>query len=117
MFKEGLGTNCSCRWLMYKTHAVAAQKPTIGTIFLGDDLHEYLRREAFRSKVSMAELIRIRLEAAPRKSYRRCPSKDSLMKVTGICIGPALSNDIDAAVYGGSPAVHRHASIRSPASL
>lgn len=32
------------------------------TIFLPDDLHEQLRQEAFRTRLSMAELIRLRLQ-------------------------------------------------------
>ena len=34
------------------------------TIFLPDELHERLRQEAFRSRLSMAEVIRLRLERA-----------------------------------------------------
>ena len=32
------------------------------TLFLPDELHEQLRQEAFRSRVSMAQVIRMRLE-------------------------------------------------------
>lgn len=67
------------------------------TIFLPDDLHEQLRQDAFRAKVTMAELIRSKLRT-PRNS--RTSSQDPILKVAGICRGPVLSNDIDDSVYG-----------------
>jgi len=62
------------------------------TIFLPDELHERLRRDALRANVSMAELIRIRLQ-------RSAASSDPILKVAGVCRGPALSNDVDDSVY------------------
>lgn len=70
------------------------------TIFLPDDLHEQLRRDAFRSKLSMAELIRAKLRESAAGRKRR-PSRDPILKVAGICAGPVLSSDIDDAIYGG----------------
>ena len=71
------------------------------TIFLPEDLHELLRREAFRSRLSMAELIRSRLEnrsSSPKKRKRRI---DALGKVVGICTGRQdLTKDIDKELYG-----------------
>ena len=70
------------------------------TLFLPDDLHERLRREAFSSRVRMAELIRRRLE---RRGPRR-PStarKDPLAEVEGIVSDGRLSQDLDEAIYPG----------------
>lgn len=68
------------------------------TIFLPDELHERLRQEAFRDRLSMAQVIRMRLEGPglhPKK-----PKGDPLMKVAGICRGPILSERIDEEIYG-----------------
>lgn len=70
------------------------------TIFLPDDLHEQLRRDAFRAKTSMAELIRSRLRRPTDPPRRRGPSQDPILKVAGICSGPVLSNEIDDHLYG-----------------
>ena len=71
------------------------------TIFLPDDLHEQLRRDAFRGKTSMAELIRARLRRSVGQPSRRGPAKDPILKVAGVCRGPILSSDIDDELYGG----------------
>lgn len=72
------------------------------TIFLPDELHERLRREAFRKKTSMAELIRSRLNGKPEgKSRKRAVTEDPLLKVAGICHGAGrLSEGIDEDLYG-----------------
>lgn len=69
------------------------------TIFLSEEVHDQLRGEAFRARISMAELIRRRLQpaAAPRPAR---PAVDPLMKVAGICRGPVLSANIDQELYG-----------------
>jgi hypothetical protein len=70
------------------------------TIFLPDDLRERLRVEAFRARVSMAELIRSRLQGStspPKKSHLR---GDPILSVAGACSGPILSEGIDQALYG-----------------
>ena len=72
------------------------------TIFLPEALHERLRKEAFRSRVSMAELIRTKLGHRPR-NFKRAPWKpedDPLLKVAGIAKGYATSKDIDKHLYG-----------------
>jgi hypothetical protein len=71
------------------------------TIFLPEELHDQLRRDAFRTKVSMAELIRTRLQAAVDRPRRRRSREDPILKVAGICRGPVLSDDIDDSLYGG----------------
>ena len=71
------------------------------TIFLPDEVHEQLRRDAFRAKVSMAELIRTRLQRPAARPRRRASSPDPILKVAGVCRGPVLSSDIDDALYGG----------------
>ena len=71
------------------------------TIFLPEDLHERLRREAFKSRLSMAELIRSRLEHRGSNGKKRKPKIDALGKVIGICGGgPDLTKDIDKELYG-----------------
>jgi len=70
------------------------------TIFLPDELHEQLRRDAFRAKTSMAELIREKLRRSPGRPRKRAASADPILKVAGVCRGPVLSRDIDDALYG-----------------
>jgi len=70
------------------------------TIFLPDDLHEQLRQEAFRTRLSMAELIRLRLQRRGAANKKRKPAADPLLKAAGICRGPQLSTGIDEELYG-----------------
>ena len=70
------------------------------TIFLPDELHEQLRRDAFQAKTSMAKLIRAKLQLSLDPPRRRGASQDPILKVAGICRGPVLSSDIDDSVYG-----------------
>ena len=70
------------------------------TIFLPDDLHEELREEAFRRRISMAELVRSRLDRGRAKRRKRRVQDDPLLRVAGICSGGRLSEGIDEAVYG-----------------
>jgi hypothetical protein len=67
------------------------------TIFLPDELHEQLRSEAFSSRLSMAQLIRTRLELNSRSPRRA--RRDPLAKVEGIIRDGRLSQDIDEALY------------------
>lgn len=71
------------------------------TIFLSDELHEQLRHDAFRAKISMAELIRVKLRSKPGHSPKRRASKDPILKVAGVCTGANLSSNIDEELYGG----------------
>ena len=66
------------------------------TIFLPDDLHQRLRREAFAAHVSMAELIRTRLDRSKRRAHIKT---DPLKKVEGIVQDGHLSEGIDEALY------------------
>ena len=70
------------------------------TIFLPEKLHERLRREAFRSKLSMAELIRSTLEREIPSRRRRKPRYDPLLEVEGIGSDGTLTEGIDEALYG-----------------
>jgi hypothetical protein len=70
------------------------------TIFLPDEVHERLRRDAFRAKISMAELVRTMIERSSARPKRRGRSPDPILKVAGVCRGPVLSNDIDDSLYG-----------------
>jgi hypothetical protein len=67
------------------------------TVFLPDELHERLRGEAFASRVSMAQLIRTRLE--PGKQRGRRGRKDPLAQVEGIVRDGHLSERIDEQLY------------------
>jgi hypothetical protein len=67
-------------------------------VFLPDDLHERLRREAFAARVSMAELIRGRLERGGRRR-RSAGTADPLALVEGIVRDGRLSEDVDEALY------------------
>ena len=71
------------------------------TVFIPDELHEELRQEAFRKRVSMAELIRSRLERRRKRhtSQTTLPG-DPLLRVAGICRGEPLTGNIDEALYG-----------------
>ena len=68
------------------------------TVVLPDELHERLRREAFRSRVSMGELIRSRLDR--REGKRGKWKADPLRKVEGIGSDGKLAEGIDEALYG-----------------
>ena len=71
------------------------------TIFLPEELHEQLRRDAFRARTSMAELIREKLRRSVEQPGRRRARTDPILKVAGICRGPILTADIDESLYGG----------------
>jgi hypothetical protein len=68
------------------------------TIFLPDEVHDRLRHEAFEARVSMAHLIRSRLERRS-GSRRKHQETDPLAKVEGIVRDGALSRNIDEALY------------------
>ena len=72
------------------------------TIFLPDEVHEELRREAFRARLSMAEVIRIRIQTPAERGSRKTTGRraDPLMKAAGICRGGVLSEDVDEELYG-----------------
>lgn len=70
------------------------------TIFLPDEVHEQLRQDAFRAKISMAGLIRARLRSSIGRPRRRGAVQDPILKVAGVCRGPALSSEIDESLYG-----------------
>ncbi|HYL76822.1 MAG TPA: hypothetical protein VEU96_21580 [Bryobacteraceae bacterium] len=70
------------------------------TVFLPDDLHERLSQEAFRSRISMASLIRTRLEKRRAAKKRSKAQTDPLLRVAGIYRGPVISNSIDEDLYG-----------------
>jgi len=70
------------------------------TVLLPEELHERLRREAFRQRISMAELIRSLLARTNGRRRRRVGSSDPLAKVEGIVHDGKLSTGIDEALYG-----------------
>jgi predicted transcriptional regulator len=67
------------------------------TIFLPDEVHERLRREAFAARISMARLIRARLEQGTAR--RRIRDGDPLAGVEGIVQDGRLTEGIDEALY------------------
>ena len=67
------------------------------TVFLPDELHERLRQEAFTTRVSMAQLIRRRLESGERR--RKSARADPLAKVEGIVSDGHLTEAIDESLY------------------
>ena len=69
------------------------------TIFLPEDLHENLRQEAFGARVSMAALIRSKLQAKAAARPRR-PRTDPLLEVAGIGSDGSLTAAIDEELYG-----------------
>ena len=69
------------------------------TIFLPDDLHEKLRREAFHSKISMAELIRHRLRGSGRVRAKQ-PTVDPLSELEGMIHDGTLTKNLDEELYG-----------------
>lgn len=70
------------------------------TIFLPDELHEELRGEAFRERLSMAEVIRLRIQAPAKAPAKHKAIGDPLLKVAGICGGAVMSANIDDELYG-----------------
>lgn len=69
------------------------------TIFLPEDLHENLRQEAFGARVSMAALIRSKLQAKASARPRR-PQTDPLLEVAGLVSDGHLTTAIDEELYG-----------------
>ena len=67
------------------------------TVFLPEELHEQLRGEAFRLRISMAELIRTKLRPAAQLGEAE---SDPLLEVAGICNDGGLTADIDQELYG-----------------
>lgn len=67
------------------------------TIFLPDELHDRLRREAFDARVSMAQLIRVRLEGGRPRTGTRI--RDPLAAVEGLIRDGHLSDGIDQDLY------------------
>ena len=69
------------------------------TVFLPEELHENLRQEAFRARVSMAELIRSKLQTKP-AARPRSPKADPLLEVAGLGSDGSLTAAIDEDLYG-----------------
>lgn len=65
------------------------------TISLSGELHEELRREASRARLSIAEVIRLRIQMPAKTPGKRKVVADPLLKVAGICSGPVISANID----------------------
>lgn len=67
------------------------------TVFLPEELHERLRQEAFAARVSMAQVIRRRLESGARRRKSACA--DPLAKVEAIVSDGHLTAAIDESLY------------------
>ena len=70
------------------------------TVWLSNEFHEELRREALRSGLSTAEVIRLRIQTPAKAPEKRKAFADPLFKVTGICGGAVISTNIDDELYG-----------------
>jgi predicted transcriptional regulator len=70
------------------------------TIFLPDELHERLRQEAYRSRTSISQIIRLRLENPVPHQKKHKGKLDPLLRVAGTCRGPIISHCIDEQLYG-----------------
>jgi hypothetical protein len=67
------------------------------TLFLPEGLHEELREEAFRTRVSMSEVMRKRLE---KRTLPPPMENDPLLEVAGICGGgDSLTENLDEELY------------------
>jgi hypothetical protein len=69
------------------------------TISLSDELHEELRREASRARLSIAEVIRLRIQTPAKAQGKRRAVADPLLKVAGICGRRVISANIDDDLY------------------
>jgi predicted CopG family antitoxin len=69
------------------------------TISISEELRERLRQEAFRSRMSMSELICSRLERTNYRLKRRAGAPDPLAEVEGIVRDGRLTCDVDQALY------------------
>lgn len=69
------------------------------TIFLPEELHESLRRQAFEARVSMAQLIRSRLEESPLPNSARHTTRDVLSAMEGIVSDGTLTQNLDEEIY------------------
>ena len=70
------------------------------TIFLPDELHEELRQDAFRKRISMAEVIRLRVQKPARGGTKPSAAADPLLRAAGACRGAVMSANIDSELYG-----------------
>lgn len=68
------------------------------TIYLPEELHERLRQQAFRQNISMAELIRMRIES-PENESTTLGEEDPLLAVSGIISDGTLTENLDRDLY------------------
>ena len=71
------------------------------TIFLDEEVHERLRQEAHGARVSMAELIRRKLDSpkAEAEPEWQPPETDPLLRVAGIGSDGTLTQNLDEELY------------------
>ena len=73
------------------------------TIVLPDAVHEELRMEAFHKHLSMATVIRMRLENRPAAPIVSAyPTVDPILAIAGLAptAGPLLTDNLDGDLYG-----------------
>lgn len=70
------------------------------TIFLEEEVHARLRREAHEANVTMAELIRRKLNGSPEKEPEWTPPEtDPLLEVAGMWSDGTLTENLDEELY------------------
>ncbi len=69
------------------------------TIFLPEELHESLRRQAFEARVSMAQLIRSRLDESSLPNSAHHATRDVLSAMEGIVSDGTLTQGLDEELY------------------
>jgi len=69
------------------------------SISLTDEMHEQLRKEAFRRRVSMAEVIRARIEGRSARRKRAASKRDPLAAAIGIIRNGTLTRGLDEELY------------------
>ena len=70
------------------------------TVFLSEECHERLRRESFRMRISMAELIRRKLDVSEPPTDDSAEESDPILALAGMCTGgPSLTENLDEELY------------------
>jgi hypothetical protein len=69
------------------------------TLVLPNHLYEELRREAFDKHMSLAAVIRMRLEYRPPAATTPAEAQDPLLAIAGLADSGTLTANLDAELY------------------